>query len=159
MQQQNSLKLTKNNLLLNKIYLFIVVAIFIFSINACSKKLTFLTSSVVPAAEGTIQINKDKNNNYKVKIVLSNLADPGRLTPPVQSYVVWMMTDDYTSKNIGQIKTGASMFSKHLKAKFETVSSVKPTRIFITAEDDASIQYPGSTIVLTSDDFLSWKDQ
>jgi hypothetical protein len=40
-----------------------------------------------------------------------------------------------------------------LKASFETVSSTKPTKIFLTAEDDASIQYPGSQVVISTNNF------
>jgi hypothetical protein len=38
-----------------------------------------------------------------------------------------------------------------MKASFETVSSIKPTKIFITAEVGGIVQYPDSQIVLTTD--------
>jgi hypothetical protein len=43
--------------------------------------------------------------------------------------------------------------SSKLTAYFETVSSVKPNKLFITAEDDANIQYPVSPIILTTGTF------
>jgi hypothetical protein len=43
--------------------------------------------------------------------------------------------------------------SNKLKASFETVSPVKPTKIFITAEDDPGVQYPGTQVVLTTQAF------
>ena len=45
------------------------------------------------------------------------------------------------------------MLSKTKKASIETLSPTKPTRIFITAEDDAMIQSPGTQIILTTDSF------
>ncbi len=45
------------------------------------------------------------------------------------------------------------MMSNQLKASFETVSSFRPVKIFITAEDDANIQYPGNQMVLETDKF------
>ena len=81
------------------------------------------------------------------------LAEPKRLSPPRQMYVVWMETEQNGTKNIGQLNTSSGMFSKTLKSSLKTVSSFKPTKIFITAEDDASIQYPGGQRVLNTDSF------
>ena len=35
---------------------------------SCAKKITFATSSVVPAAEGSVKVKKDKNNNYNIEL-------------------------------------------------------------------------------------------
>jgi hypothetical protein len=59
-----------------------------------------------------------------------------------------MTSEDSNPINLGQI-VGTSK----LKVKFETVSSSKPRKIFITAEDDASIQYPGNMLVLETNNF------
>jgi hypothetical protein len=55
--------------------------------------------------------------------------------------------------NIGKINSSSSLLSSKLKASFETVSSSKPSKIFITAENDATIQYPGNQIVLSTESF------
>lgn len=54
-----------------------------------------------------------------------------------------METEDASVKNIGQIKSDSKFLSSKLKASFETVTPFKPTKIFITAEDNANVQYPG----------------
>jgi len=108
---------------------------------------------VVPAAQGTVKVKKDKNSNYKIQIHLVNLAGVSRIQPARQSYVVWMVTSNDETKNIGQINSSSSLLSKKLKASFETVSAVKPVKIFITAEDDAGIQYPGTQVILSTDSF------
>ncbi|MDQ3141925.1 MAG: hypothetical protein M3Q56_06720 [Bacteroidota bacterium] len=136
-----------------EILIGIWVLLVMFSINSCSKKINFLTSSIVPAARGHVTVNKDKNQNYVIDMQLSNLAEVGRLTPSKQTYVVWMVTDQDMTKNIGQINSSSSLLSKTLKASFETVTSVKPSKIFITAEDDATTQYPGTQVVLTTNKF------
>ena len=139
---------------LNKIHLGFLMLIIASSISACTKKITFLISSVVPAARGYVYIKTDKNKNNVIDVHLTELAEVQRLQPARQTYVVWMLTDHDNIKNIGQIKSSTGMLNKQLKATFETVSSFKPVKIFITAEDNADTQYPGSQIVLETDKFL-----
>lgn len=121
--------------------------------SSCARKISFQTSTVVPAAEGTVKVKKDKNNNYRISVAISNLAEPTRLQPSKHAYVIWMDTDNNRIKNIGQINSSTGFLSQKLKASFETVSSFKPIKIFITAEDDAAIQYPGMQVVLSTDHF------
>lgn len=119
----------------------------IFLFAACAKKVAFLTSAVVPAAEGSVSIKEDKNNNYNIDLTAKRLADPGRLTPPKNVYVVWMETSQGV-QNIGQLKTSTKGLSKMLTSSLKTVTPHKPTGFFITAEDDAIGNYPGRTVVL-----------
>jgi hypothetical protein len=126
---------------------------FLAAFTSCSKKVTFLNSSVVPAAQGYVKVNKDDNKNYVIKIEIKNLAEVNRLQPAKNAYVIWMITDENSTKNMGQIKSGSSMMSSKLKASFETVTAFKPTKVFITAEDDGDVQYPGATVVLSTDRF------
>jgi hypothetical protein len=114
----------------------------------CASKYTFATSSVVPAAEGTVKVTKDDNNNYSIDLNVKRLADPKRLTPPKNMYIVWMEGDQNVAKNIGQLKTSSSMFSGQLKSSLKTVSSYKPTAFFITAEDNSDVQTPAGPEVL-----------
>jgi hypothetical protein len=120
---------------------------------SCAKKAMFQTSTVVPAARGFVKVSKDNNKNYVIKIQLTDLAEVNRLTPPKKTYVIWLVTEEDITRNIGQIKSASSMLSSKLKASFETVSSDKPTKIFITAEDDGNVQFYGSQIVLTTNKF------
>ncbi len=131
----------------------LVSLFFLVALGACSKKATFLNSSVVPGAKGAASVSKDRNKNYVIKVDLTDLADPSRLQPSREMYIVWMETDNNLTRNIGQIKTSSSMFSKRMKSTFQTISSFKPTRIFITAEDDSDVQYPRNEVVMTTSNF------
>jgi len=132
--------------LISKNILFMILLLFLFT--SCSKKITFLNSAVVPAAEGTVTIKQDNNNNYNIDLKVNQLADPGRLTPPKAAYVVWMETSENGIQNIGQLKTNKTGFSRMLTSSLKTVTPHKPTMFFITAEDDATGNYPGMTVVL-----------
>src|ERR1035437_1414340 len=136
-----------------KFFLGIIILMFLFSTESQAKKVHFLVSNIAPAARGFAKVTRDKNRNYVIKIKLSNLAEVQRLNPSKLSYVIWIVTDRDVTKNIGQIESSTKILSTKLKATFETVSSFKPLQIFITTEDDASIQSPGMQIVLTTNKF------
>jgi hypothetical protein len=110
-----------------------------------------MTSSVVPAARGDVQVTRDKNNNYVIKIELSNLAEVERLQSSKKTYVAWLVTDEEVTNNIGLLKSSTGFMSKKLRASLKSVSSAKPIKIFITAEDDPNVQYPGNQIIISTD--------
>ncbi len=144
------LKITTSSKLFNVFSLMLVV---ILVASSCTNKISFLTSTVVPAARGTVKIKNDSNKNHTINIALLNLAEPERLNPAKKMYMVWMETDQGATKNIGQIMTDNGTFSKTLKADFKTVTSFTPVKIFITAENDANVQSPSWEIILTTAKF------
>lgn len=147
------MKATRFNNIKKNIFLGIFAVIIVFSFNSCATSVSFLNSSVAPAAKGSVKIKMDKNKNYAILISISNLAEATRLTPSKQTYIVWMVTDRELTKNIGQLNSSKAFMSKALKGTFKTVSSDKPVKIFISAEDDPSVQYPGTQVVLSTDKF------
>ena len=136
-----------------KSFLLIICTSTVFFLSSCRQQVQFLTSSIVPAARGTVDVKKDSNKNYDIQISLSNLSEPDRLQPSKKTYVVWMKTDHDAVKNIGQINSSTGFFSSKLHSSFKTVSSSKPTKIFLTAEDDGGVQMPGAPVILTTDSF------
>jgi hypothetical protein len=152
----NKVFVMKTNLFDKKVGIFYGVAI-IFTLCvilvSCARKINFNTSNIVPAAQGTVKVKTDDNNNHSIQINVKNLATPGRLQPPKSVYVVWIESAGRSAQNLGQLKTSSGMFSDALKASLTAVSPFKPTRIFITAEDRANIEYPGSYVVLNTTSF------
>ncbi len=135
-----------------KVFFVGILMVVAIAFSSCAKKMMFEKSAIVPGAQGYVKMSKDDNSNYSVKVYMTNLADPDKLTPSKKEYVVWLVIGDEV-KNVGKINTGTSMFSKQLKGFFETVSSSKPGKLFISAEDDANVTYPGSVVVLTTSSF------
>ena len=142
----------KNSLCLYRWQYILLISSLIFVGGACARKVAFTPSTVVPAARSSIKIKRDNNSNYAIRISISNLAPAKELIPSRRTYVVWIETDKGI-KNIGQLKSGSGLFSKALKASLETVTSFKPSRIFITAEDDPALLHPGMQVVLTTRSF------
>lgn len=147
------MKTFKFNTLVTKLFLGLLTLLFLFSFDVSAKKVKFQNSTVVPAARGYAKITRDNNRNYEIKIQIRDLAEVTRLNPSKLTYIVWMVTDEEITKNMGQINSSTSLLSKKLKASFETVSSFTPAKLFITAEDDPSRQYPGTQVVISTDRF------
>jgi hypothetical protein len=127
-------------------------AVVFFSCSSCAVKSHFLTSKVVPAAQGIVQVSTDKNDNYVIKLEISNLSPSSRLTPPSLAYIVWLVGEDNSAKSLGQLNSSDNFMSKNLNATFEAVSASKPVKIVITAENDLNVQYPSfSEVILTTD--------
>lgn len=145
------MKTTKPDSRIINIVLISFALMFTFIIDSNAKKAKFLPSSVVPAAEGYVKVKKDKNKNYVIQIKIFNFAEVEKLQTSKQTYVVWLETKENETKNIGRLKSSSPLFSKKVGASFETVSPSKPSRIYITDENDGDIQYPGGQIVLTTD--------
>jgi hypothetical protein len=122
-------------------------------LHSSAQRFNFEPSSVVPAATGHVKITKDRNQNFNLQIELVNLADVGLLQTGMNTYVVWMLANQDSAKNIGQLKSGKNLFSKKSKASFETISVDKPRRIFITAESDGKIDKPKGVVVISTGNF------
>jgi hypothetical protein len=140
-----------NTLTTKLLGIFTLIAVISFS--SCAKKVNFLSSSIVPAARGQVKVKRDKNKNYVIQIHLLNLAESKRLQPSKETYIVWMLTGQDITQNLGQVNTSTGIFSRKLKTSFKAVTPLKPDKIFITAEDDKSIQFPRGEVILSTDRF------
>jgi hypothetical protein len=116
-------------------------------------KNIFENSTIVPAARGCVKVTRDRNKNYVIKVQISNLAEPERLQPPKKTYVVWMVTAENSIHNIGQLKSKIRFITRRLRASLESLTSIKPAKIFITAEDIPDIQVPVTLATLTTGNF------
>lgn len=121
-------------------------------LSSCATRLNFAPSTVVPGAEGKVKIKRDGNNNYSVSINVQNLAEPNRLPQPQNVYVVWADTPQ-GPQNLGQLRTSSGLFGGKMKASLETVTPYRPSRIFVTAENTATVPAPGFYVVMNTRSF------
>lgn len=131
---------------------FAVIAITTAFSSCGSAKHGFGVSSVEPAARGDVKVSRDDNKNYVVNVDVMHLAGPERLPSPKKAYVVWLETDNGT-QNAGQLRPDAGLFSKTIKANLKTTTPYQPRRVFITAEDEATVMTPGTYVVLNTTNF------
>lgn len=131
--------------------IFPLIFIFLTALlTSCAKKMHFAISSIVPAAEGRVKIKSDQNNNKTIDVEIKNLARVQRLEPSRDHYVVWMETESNGVQNLGRLKSTSSLFSSSMTGNLKTVTAFDPVSFFITAENNATIQYPGNFVVLST---------
>jgi len=147
MKTQQSLQTRRS--LFSGIFLLAMMLI----ITSCATNESFLNSSVVPGASGNVKVKRDKNQNYVIDLKVADLAAVDRLQSAKQMYVVWMETERGNFENLGQMQTSKGFMKKQRTASLETVSSFKPIRFFITAENEKNARYPDQVTILTTDTF------
>ena len=138
---------------MKKTFLGILTTMMLLSFTTSSTKESFAASSIVPGARGYVRVKMNDLNNYAVNIRITDLMSVTQLQPPKHNYVVWMVSDQYITKNLGKLFSKTDAFPGKMKASFESITSLKPSKIFITAEDDATIQHPGVQVVLATNRF------
>jgi len=99
----------------------------------------FPVSAVIPTADITAQIKQDKLNNYVIVITANYLASVERLTPPKNTYVLWLVTKENGTANVGQFKNENAK-----KVTFQTLTPFEPLQLIITAEDEGKVTTPGT---------------
>lgn len=128
---------------IRSVILFLTLALLA---SSCHSSMNFLASSAVPAATGKVQIKRDKNENYLIKITVQNLAPANRLSPPQRTYIAWIESGRNSIKKLGLLEPR----SKNLDATLTATVVDSPSRIFITAENSPEIEYPNGTEVLAT---------
>jgi hypothetical protein len=126
-----------------------ILAFILIALTSCGKKIAFLPSTVIPTAKGYVKIKGDKNNNYAVKLQVKDIVKSKDLQPGKKTYVVWVETNENRAHHLGNLESSKGLFSGTRKGKLETVTPAKPVRVFVTAEDNSTPQFP-SEVVLTT---------
>ena len=124
----------------------IVFVVALLSVEALGAKTFPLTSSpTVPAASGKVEVKKDKNGNNELTIKAEHLAQPGRLTPPATTYVVW-----FQERNGDPMSQGELRVRKDLGGEFKATTHLSNFDVLITAEGDPTTKSPSGQVVLTA---------
>ena len=126
-----------------------LLAFIVIALTSCAKRISFLPSTVIPSASGHVKIKGDKNNNYAIKLKVKDIEKSKELQPSKKNYVAWVETNEKRAHHLGRVQSSKGLFSGTRKAKLEAVTAAKPVRVFVTAEDDRTPQYPSEVILTT----------
>jgi anti-sigma-K factor RskA len=114
-----------------------LIAGLVFSVAAWAGEIPLVASSIVPAASGKVSYEHDRNGNLTLHIETKNLANPERLTPAKNAYVVWIQPRDGQPQNAGVLKV-----NEDLNGSFKTTTASKAFDIKVTAEDNPTVSQP-----------------
>jgi hypothetical protein len=155
----------KNNTNSKNILSGVIATLLLISVYSCAKKTVATAKPESPAEtpaaivvpeenKGQVQIKRDVNSNYVIHISLKDLEAVNTAEPSSKkAYIVWMNSDKQLVKSLGQISSKTGWLSDRSKSSFESVSELKPTKIFITEEDDAMVKVPGKKIIWSTKRF------
>jgi len=107
------------------------------------KDYKMTAGSSVPAATGTVKVQKDDNGNMKLDIKVNHLANPSSLNPPRNAYIVWVRPGGGEA-----VKQGAIRVDNDLKGEMKTVTVSRDFDVFITPEPSESVSMPSGPEVL-----------
>jgi hypothetical protein len=108
-----------------------------------AKTYHMTSMTTVPAAAGEVNVAKEKNGNIQVDVNVTHLAKPGLLTPPANSYVVWLQQEGSEPQSQGQLRIGDD-----LKGELKSTTTLNNFRVIITAETDALTKTPSDQVVM-----------
>lgn len=113
------------------------IIVLLLFVSCGTTKIDFPVSEIVPAAEIKVAVDQDDNNNYAIELQAQYLAPPSRLSPPRNTYILWAKTAEHGIRNIGQINAETGK-----KIKFKTTIPYRPIQLFITAEEEPTVEWP-----------------
>jgi hypothetical protein len=102
-----------------------------------------LNTGLTPAAEGKVTTSADPNGNTQVKVEVKHLATPQKLTPPRQSYLVWVQARGKSPELLGVLRV-----NDKLEGSLKATTPYKVFDIFVTAEDTLHPEGPSEAVVL-----------
>jgi hypothetical protein len=127
----------------NHKFIFLAALGFVLVISAWAKEDKLVNTGAAPAAEGKINTSKDRNGNTEVAVEVKHMAKPQSLTPPRQTYMVWVQPRGKDAELLGALRVNSD-----LGGSLKSSTTYKEFEVLITAEDDAKPATPSSTVIL-----------
>ncbi len=110
---------------------------------ACRSSVKLEASPMVPSARGEVGVGEDRNGNVTVDLRVKHLAEPARLTPPKQAYVVWVVP-----RGEPPISKGQLVVDQNLDGRIRLISPHRYFEVLVTAEESTLPERPSDQVVL-----------
>ncbi len=102
-----------------------------------------INSSLVPAAQGTVHTDNDRNGNTGIEVKVNHLARPHDLAPGYSTYVVWVRPPGQQPINIGELGV-----NDNLQGTLHSDTPYKKFDIFVTPENNPRAEAPSGPELL-----------
>ena len=111
---------------------------------SCSTTAKFPVSTVTNAAEIKATKKQDRHNNNVIEVTVNNLSAASRLAPPKNNYTVWLISENGSIINVGQLTNRNAK-----KASLEITTPHNTMAVLITTEDQSNLNYPTGVEIST----------
>ncbi|HZU33523.1 MAG TPA: hypothetical protein VFB79_20585 [Candidatus Angelobacter sp.] len=102
-----------------------------------------VNTGTAPAAEGKVITDNDRNGNTGVEVQVKHMATPQSLTPPKQTYLVWVQPRGKDPELLGALRVNDG-----LEGSLKATTTYKDFDILVTAEDNMKPEMPSSMVIL-----------
>jgi hypothetical protein len=124
------------------ISLFLMLT-FLLATAAWGREDRLTNTGAAPAAEGKIITDNDRNGNTGIEIEVKHMATPQSLTPPKQTYLVWVQPRGKDPELLGALRVNSD-----LQGSLKAATTYKDFDVLITAEDSMKPDAPSSVVIL-----------
>jgi hypothetical protein len=124
------------------IALFLLVTLLV-ATAAWGREDKLVNTGTAPAAEGKVITDNDRNGNTGVDVQVKHMATPQSLTPPKQTYLVWVQPRGKDPELLGAIRVNDG-----LEGSLKATTTYKDFDILITAEDNMKPEMPSGMVIL-----------
>jgi hypothetical protein len=106
-------------------------------------KIDFVGTNLMPKARGEATVSGEKGH-MKLKTSFSNLRAPSTFGSEYLTYVLWAITPEGRSTNLGEIQVK----DKESDAKTEVTTELQAFALIVTAEPYFAVAQPSDAVVL-----------
>jgi hypothetical protein len=129
--------------MLHKRVALLVVITFLLATAAWSREDKLTNTGIAPAAQGKVVTSNDRNGNTEVEVQVKHVANPHSLTPPRESYIVWVQPRGMQPQLLGALR-----INEDLEGSLKATTTYKDFDVLITAEDNMKPEMPSGTVIL-----------
>jgi hypothetical protein len=126
----------------HKLVWFAIVA-FLLAAAASAREDKLTNTGMAPAAQGKVITSTDRNGNTDVEIQVKHVATPQSLTPPHQTYLVWVQPRGKEAELLGALRV-----NEDLEGSLKATTTYKDFDVLVTAEDSIKEAAPSGNVIL-----------
>jgi outer membrane protein OmpA-like peptidoglycan-associated protein len=117
-----------------------------YQVGSGSTKVSLVATELAPGAKGTAKVEiKSKADRATVEIDIDDLKPASTLGAELLTYVVWAVTPEGRSSNLGEL-----IVNKKGDGKLETTTQSQAFSLIVTAEPYFAVHVPSEVVVLQS---------
>ncbi len=131
-------------------FLAVLTCCVLLGAGCAAQKVAFQASHLQPAADGSVKVRMDQNQNTLVELELEHVAPADKLWPPKSLYVVWAEDTEGGIFQLGQLRV-----NKKRGASFKGTTALERFRLVITAEDEPQPERPSLPHMLVTEFFTA----